>query len=711
MALYQPTNIVPSSFSGEGAGVVSASDNVSISWQINGTSALYGFRIYIYRNNSASTLVYSSPNTVRTGCPAYGRDAKGNPITFTYAPTGVKWSDWGLGNGINYKMKIRQYQTASSYIDMYADAAFITKVRPTLNIYPFSSPVHSIVQTVKATYSQSGAEAINWVRWQFYAVDGSAETLIDDTGRIYTGVLEYTCTGLLNGNRYKIACSAGTQSGYSIEAAPVYFYARYDSGAADEIDVECAGDGAVLIRTGTGNTIPAKKRGSGSYAVSGGTLTIDANTVVYWDEVNGSDMYFAHPFSLSWQGGVSTAGAGDILDVSSGNIHLSNVGNQLVLSSDLTEIEYIVVPQNATSATVTITQNNFKAEFNAGGTVQKTVSYVQQPIHALALYGAQTCGKFTVYGANNKAVFAPTFITNADGGATGESSNGTALYRATSGEASATKVYTLAPEQTAVKDYGIPNGAEFQYTAFGISSDYTYSTPSISETYCSRQNGYWLIEGKQDDNDVNIYHVVDAFKFDGNINDTQISNNNQPQFLTNFTPYQYRQPSTVMGKSGTLQALIGNAVNGEYTGDTTARMEKIFALSASKNVLFLKDLKGNVFMVHTASPIVQTINVKQPVQSVTVSISWKEIGDMTGISLVQTQDDEGWESEAENEVANVLGNVDVETGELSFTYPTSYFGTTFGLYGGKLTATTPPDASSPELTYDAPYLYTENYGT
>ena len=102
MALFQATNITPSLFAGEGNGTVAANDAIVISWQINGTDAMTGFRILISKNDTASTVVHGV--TATDGCPAYGTNANGEQQIFTYAPTDssgkpVKWSDWGLTDG------------------------------------------------------------------------------------------------------------------------------------------------------------------------------------------------------------------------------------------------------------------------------------------------------------------------------------------------------------------------------------------------------------------------------------------------------------------------------------------------------------------------------------------------------------------------------------------------------------------------------------
>ena len=53
MAIYQPTNISPSLWGELGNGVVDATKALTVTWQVNGTSALTAFSITIYRNDAA----------------------------------------------------------------------------------------------------------------------------------------------------------------------------------------------------------------------------------------------------------------------------------------------------------------------------------------------------------------------------------------------------------------------------------------------------------------------------------------------------------------------------------------------------------------------------------------------------------------------------------------------------------------------------------
>ena len=174
--------------------------------------------------------------------------------------------------------------------------------------------------------------------------------------------------------------------------------------------------------------------------------------------------------------------------------------------------------------------------------------------------------------------------------------------------------------------------------------------------------------------------------------------------MANFTPYRRRQPSTIHGKSGTLQALIGDMDFGEY-GDTWQRMEKLFAISSGAKTFFLKDAKGNLYMVGISAPVTQTIAIGNERKQVMASISWEETGDASDAVLIQTPDDEGWANS--NMVSRVKADVNMTSGQLAFSYPADYKGTTFDIgisdevlgiplpvtIDGVLKATTPDDVS------------------
>ena len=122
--------------------------------------------------------------------------------------------------------------------------------------------------------------------------------------------------------------------------------------------------------------------------------------------------------------------------------------------------------------------------------------------------------------------------------------------------------------------------------------------------------------------------------------------------------------------------------------------ESLYNASLSTNVFFLKDMKGNIYMVHISAPIVQTINTKSVVQQVSVSIPWEEVGDATNVSIIQTPLDAGWKRDMVGEVSLY---VDAETGYLYATYPDNYVGTTFRLSNQNLYAQTPSAFDEPNI--------------
>ena len=115
MALYQPTNVIPSSYT---KGTVDAvNDKMEISWQVNGNSVMTAFQIDFYLNDANSTYVTSTGKKGTTpeeqkqlGLPFYGTDRFGRPQFFTWDAI-VTWTNFNSGftNGNEYKYKITQW--------------------------------------------------------------------------------------------------------------------------------------------------------------------------------------------------------------------------------------------------------------------------------------------------------------------------------------------------------------------------------------------------------------------------------------------------------------------------------------------------------------------------------------------------------------------------------------------------------------------------
>ena len=78
--LFQPTNITPNVLSGAENSTVDVTEGMTIKWQINGNSPLVAFKIVLYQNNAASTVLYTS-NTLYPDSPIYPMNYKGEQQT------------------------------------------------------------------------------------------------------------------------------------------------------------------------------------------------------------------------------------------------------------------------------------------------------------------------------------------------------------------------------------------------------------------------------------------------------------------------------------------------------------------------------------------------------------------------------------------------------------------------------------------------------
>lgn len=292
---------------------------------------------------------------------------------------------------------------------------------------------------------------------------------------------------------------------------------------------------------------------------------------------------------------------------------------------------------------------------------------------------------------NVETLFSADFALEDDYLQAGTSADGLSLsnflYREQEGRSLADTIGELPPTINMLKDYGTRSGEQYIWELYYLNGDESYSEPINSGVVCKQFRQYTLLEAQQDEDFPNVYHVVKVWRFGNNLSVGGISNNNTPNWLTNFTPYRLRQPTARLGQSGTLQALLRNYNQREnFYEDTVAQAEELKKASVSTNTFFLKDMKGNLYMVGISAPITQTMNIKSKVQEITVSVPWEEVGDASNVSLIQLPTDEGWD---QDEGFSVEFTVDLESGLLSATYPKNYYGTTFNMVENSLYAETP----------------------
>lgn len=220
--LYQPTNITPSSFAGVGGDVVDAAAGMTVSWQVNGTSPMTGYAITIYKNDAASTQMYTTGTVVLTD-PFYSTDGNGNVQRYSVTILASEFKNAGIVNGYEngYKFKITQYWGSSIAVEQTSESFFVTHAKPTVTITTtgFDSPTEAL----EATYTQAQGVGLDWVRWQVYvygdANDPTGGGLVMDSGIIHTQELSYEHGGWINGTEYYIVLSYQAQDGQTGSAA------------------------------------------------------------------------------------------------------------------------------------------------------------------------------------------------------------------------------------------------------------------------------------------------------------------------------------------------------------------------------------------------------------------------------------------------------------------------------------------------------------
>lgn len=311
MALYQPSNITPSTFAGIGAGVIDATDNVSISWQVNGTSAMTGYSIAIYENTTASALVHTFTSPAGFS-PFYGTDAQGNPVFFVFE-SGSSWASAGLSNGNSYKIKITQKwknnptdtsETEKTVVQT-SESVFVTRAKPSVSVSPASGTLTSVSQTFTGSYSQTQGDAVSWVRWILRNSSGDA---IDDTGTIYTGVLSYTYDGFFNGENYTLQCTVQTSSGAEVTTTNSYAVSYSSAEQTGGISLTCNPDDSVTVSWAAGTDIPGVPSADDYGSISDGVLHLAAERSITWDTVNGDPMAFSSPYCFAWRGRIGENG-------------------------------------------------------------------------------------------------------------------------------------------------------------------------------------------------------------------------------------------------------------------------------------------------------------------------------------------------------------------------------------------------------------------
>lgn len=228
--LYQPSNISPDQI--YNTGTVDITQDLDVSWRVNGDSAMTAYKIDFYQNDANSTSVYST-GKVTLGTPFWGVDYTGEVQYYTATITSATLTGAGMSNGNEYKFLITQWWSADDSVQQYTASLFITRAMPTLSITAIPNPLTSKAHSFTATYLQAQGDGIRWVQWEI-SEDGNEADPFVNTGPIYgTGELQVDYDGFLTGTTYTIRCTVETANGIDVTTGWVDFPVSYSVSPAE----------------------------------------------------------------------------------------------------------------------------------------------------------------------------------------------------------------------------------------------------------------------------------------------------------------------------------------------------------------------------------------------------------------------------------------------------------------------------------------------
>ena len=692
MPLYQPTNIFPSSFAGVGGGVVDVTQPLTVSWQVNGSSALTYYQIQVYENTTASNLVYNSGQTA-VNPPFYGVTSTGEVqyFTTTIQPSALT----GLSNGFSsgYKMLITQWWNGGS-IQQISPSFFITRKDPTVQINSLPSTVTSRSVTLSATYTQAQGDTLDWFRWML-ATPGDEVNPIEDSGYIYgTEDIQVTYDGLFTDTTYAVRCMIQTENGVQADTGWQTFNVQYTvSEMQGYVDACLSPVEGVVLQWPKISYIPGKP--SGSNSVAGGQLTLPPGSSITWDERNGESLEIPEPWSLAWSGIVPATGTAPVWTVTGdGHTVAFNINStSITLTLDGIALATLAIPHIVSNYTIrmVLTPREIHVYYPSqiGGLYPSRglypsptlypmagsytwtlwtypLTWVQPAIESITLYGQQRCDYIGVFAGevvdpklsnlltnfNYKPSwdldtwFLATFdgTTGINGGnitPSGDSITGAAIYRLAEGDSKLSLVANVDIGTSMIVDEGFRNQTQYTYYVFVLGSNTYVSAPLASNAITPMFWNWTVLDCLEDD--FGIYHVNAIHVFRNNVTTDRISNNNSPQMLQNFTPYPVKQITSFNYKSSILTGYIGTVdmVANQYT-DTVAMAEALYSLSVSAIPKFLRDRKGNLWNIQTNSAVGMQTGDVQAQQPYMGTLPWAEVGPVGDASIIVVPGDGAW---------------------------------------------------------------------
>lgn len=684
--LFEPTFVIPDVRNGLGAGTVDVKKGMTVSWRVKGQPYMAAFEIVIYKNDTASTQVFSTGRKT-DNCPFYGTDPEGNAQFFSYSITASELSAAGVVNGREYKLLITQWWSETDFITQSSASAFITRTTPTLSVEPIGTGgvIETRYWTFNGVYQQAQGDTLNWVRWRI-ATAGNTQNPFFDTGEL-SGVsqLQATYDGFFTGVDYAVRLTIQTEKGIEADTGWISFSVQYEM--QDITGIMTAENRCTSALIDWSNIAYINGEPSGPYSVSGGMLELPEGSSVTWSKSNRHALSFKKPWYIIYRGVIKTAEDAVLFSVgqSGGAISLnySAETKKVTLKKGdvvLAEEEHPMVYDPTVTVILTSTYIYFRIDYVTVGLFPSTtlypsatlypsgvgaqvvmhqykVKYTQQKITYVRVSGASTVDyietvsgtpdSVTIQQAYLQGTYVPEWkdsdymladftngISAGNLDTSGVQITGFALYRRVIGGNTLQRVATTDLSVQSIYDYGVRSQqGPYQWYLFPIGENNYVIRPIISNSINSCFWNWCVLECAPL-SQKGHYSVLAEYRFGKNLSSGTTTNNNTPSIRGNFTRYPTVQRSHSNYQSGTLSSMIGVVdAQGRYS-DTLSMRDAIYQLSTTENTLFLKSRKGDLLQIAIAGPITMITMDNTAEQAQSTSIPWVETGSTENVSLV-----------------------------------------------------------------------------
>ena len=195
------------------------------------------------------------------------------------------------------------------WIQQVSESAIITRTTPTLSLAITTggseteqNTLISSVAVFTGTYTQAQGVAVRSTHWVLRNESGD---LLEDTGVIYTSVVEYMYSGFFNGESYTLSCTVETETGVQVTAS-IDFTVSYEGGTYyGEFNANCVPkEGSIYLQWEALRVISPTT--SGEYTQGDGYVELPAGSSITWDKELEDPMNFQPPWFATWTGRVQT---------------------------------------------------------------------------------------------------------------------------------------------------------------------------------------------------------------------------------------------------------------------------------------------------------------------------------------------------------------------------------------------------------------------